>query len=358
MKFRSVLACLLAVLLILSGCGSSEDIIYYSYEDFVEEHTLSDYVTLGDYKGLKIDPADIEVSEEALTDRLHKKMQESSYVTYEEDIKEGTVQKGDTCAIDYIGKKDGVAFEGGTGSYDLEIGSGSFIPGFEEGLIGKKIGSTVDLNLTFPENYGNEELNGQDVVFTVTIKKVTTRKVYKELTDELAATMDKTVKTADEYMTKLETEIADEMDDELRLNLWNTVVEKATFSEDLPEEIKDLSQATFNAFYYNAATQAGYDSLSDYLAAQGASEEVYQKSVDAYTLQQTKHYLAALAVCEAIGYELPEAEFEQEVASATAAAGYEDSEAYLESMGGDLHLYLQLYYQHALDYVRENAVEP
>ncbi|MBQ7089512.1 MAG: FKBP-type peptidyl-prolyl cis-trans isomerase, partial [Clostridia bacterium] len=122
-------------------------------------------------------------------------MQESSYVTYEEDIKEGTVQKGDTCAIDYIGKKDGVAFEGGTGSYDLEIGSGSFIPGFEEGLIGKKIGSTVDLNLTFPENYGNEELNGQDVVFTVTIKKVTTRKVYKELTDELAATMDKTVKT-------------------------------------------------------------------------------------------------------------------------------------------------------------------
>ena len=86
---------------------------------------------------------------------------------------EGTVcEEGDTVAIDYVGKKDGVAFDGGTGSYDLTLGSGQFIPGFEEGLVGHKVGETVDLNLTFPEQYHSEELAGAEVVFTVTINGV------------------------------------------------------------------------------------------------------------------------------------------------------------------------------------------
>lgn len=89
------------------------------------------------------------------------------------DTTEGrAVEEGDTVAIDYVGKKDGVAFEGGTGSYDLTIGSGAFIDGFEDGLIGHTIGETVDLNLTFPEDYGSEDLAGQDVVFTVTINGI------------------------------------------------------------------------------------------------------------------------------------------------------------------------------------------
>jgi len=354
MKIRSVIACLLAALLCLTGCNSS-DTPYYTYEEFCE-YDLSEFVTPGQYKKLDYDPAALEVPKDELTALLHERMQESSYVTYEENITEGTVQMGDTCSIDYVGKKDGVAFEGGTGSYDLEIGSGSFIPGVEEGLIGKKIGSTVDLNLTFPENYGNEELNGQDVVFTVTIKEVTTRKVYKELTDELAATLDSSVKTADEYMTNLEKELYEQLETNLRFDLWNIAVEKATFAEDFPEEIKDLAQATINAYYQNVAVQSGYETINDFLAAQNISNEKYQESVNAYIIQQSKHNLLALAICEKEGYTVSEEAFEAEAAAAAAGSGHEDTESYLESMGGDLYLYLQLYYQHALDIVFESAV--
>ncbi len=357
MKIRSVIACLLAATLCLSGCSSSSDsTIYYSREEFAEKK-IADYVTLGEYKGLKIDPADLEVTEEALTDLLHTKLQESSYVTYEDGIKKGTVQDGDTCSIDYVGKENGVAFEGGTGSTNLEIGSGSFIPGFEEGLIGKKIGSTVDLDLTFPENYHSADMAGKKVVFTVTIHSVT-RKTYAELTDKLATTLDSTVKNADEYMTKLEKQLYEELDSQLQFTLWNTVVENATFAKELPEEIKDISQATYNAYYYNIAAQAGYEVLSDYLSAQGISEETYQSAVDTFTVQQTKHYLVALAVCGADGYEISEKDFNAQCASAAANTGYEDTESYLEAMGGDLPLYLQLCYQHALEVVRENAIEP
>ncbi len=85
----------------------------------------------------------------------------------------GTVcEEGDTVAIDYVGTKDGVAFDGGTGSYDLTLGSGQFIDGFESGLVGHTVSETVELTLTFPENYGSEELAGPDVVFTVTINGV------------------------------------------------------------------------------------------------------------------------------------------------------------------------------------------
>ena len=145
---------------------------------------LSEYVTLGEYKSLTADTS---------SDKYKS--------TYEElfanDVKgkdlytkkyEGKVAEGDIANIDYMGKKDGVAFEGGTAQgYDLTIGSHTFIDGFEEGLIGADIGSTVDLNLTFPENYQSEELAGAAVVFTVTVNYVKSSEnpdinsVYSEL---------------------------------------------------------------------------------------------------------------------------------------------------------------------------------
>lgn len=119
---------------------------------------------------------------------------------YGEDVEvaSGKVQLGDTATITYVGTINGVPFEGGTetNGYNLVIGSNSFIDGFEEGLIGKAIGSTVKLNLKFPEDYGKEELNGKDVVFTVNIKTVK-RKTYPEINDEIAKKLG--YKDANEY---------------------------------------------------------------------------------------------------------------------------------------------------------------
>lgn len=167
-KFLSLLLVTVA-LLTLCSCGKDKSRILYNVN-------LDKYIELGDYKNLKLD----------LESEEYKKTYES---IMQQDVEgnnlyvkktEGKVAEGDVANIDYEGKKDGVAFSGGTAQgYDLEIGSGSFIDGFEEGLIGVAIGETVDLNLKFPKDYGNEELNGAAVVFTVKVNYVTTDEARK-----------------------------------------------------------------------------------------------------------------------------------------------------------------------------------
>ena len=134
---------------------------------------VEEYVTLGEYKGLTLNVTPkAEVAEETVDSTVmdYYYQHGSYYLTAEDFLTEGTVAETDIVLIDYEGKKDGVAFEGGTAADAvLGIGSGSFIDGFESGLVGVKVGETVDLNLKFPENYGNADLAGKDVVFTVTV---------------------------------------------------------------------------------------------------------------------------------------------------------------------------------------------
>ena len=157
------------ILTCFAGCSKKEKRELYNLN-------LEKYVTLGEYMGLKVDKGSDEF-EKTLDSIIESDVQNYGlYVTK----KEGKVKDGDSVNIDYEGKKDGVAFEGGTAQgYNLVIGSDSFIDGFEDGLIGKEIGSTVDLNLTFPEEYQSDELAGEDVVFTVKINYVTTTEAKK-----------------------------------------------------------------------------------------------------------------------------------------------------------------------------------
>jgi trigger factor len=148
------------------------------------EYTALDYVTLGEYKGLNVSLEEMKVTDEDVEDEIAYNMRLSEIY---ESLEEGTVHDGDVANIDYEGKLDGEAFDGGTAKgYDLEIGSGTFIDGFEDGLIGVAVGDTVDLTLTFPENYSNEDLAGQETVFTVTVNEI---KRTPELTDEHAETL-------------------------------------------------------------------------------------------------------------------------------------------------------------------------
>jgi len=193
-KILSIVLVLALSAVFMAGCNSQKNRILFN------DVKLSKNVELGDYKGITVDKSSDEYKsyyEDTITaDVQNNKL----YVKKTE----GAVAKGDTANIDYVGKKDGVAFEGGTAKgYDLEIGSGSFIPGFEDGLIGVEIGKTVDLNLKFPDDYGNEELKGAAVVFTVTVNYVTTTTprepsdYYKDLGYEsLKEYEDKVTKTA------------------------------------------------------------------------------------------------------------------------------------------------------------------
>ena len=147
---------------LLAGCG----------KDTAVGRDVSKYVTVGNYKGVEVTVAPI-VPEAAEVEAYALNLYQSSVTAENGGVVDRAVALGDTANIDYVGKKDGVAFDGGTDSgYNLGIGSGSFIEGFEEGLVGVKPGETVDLNLTFPENYGSADLAGQKVVFTVTVNYI------------------------------------------------------------------------------------------------------------------------------------------------------------------------------------------
>ena len=147
-------------------------------------------VTLGDYKNLQIEVAAATVKEEDLI-AFMSQVYIGSLTEELGGIKDRAVAEGDTVIMDYEGKKDGVAFEGGTAKgADLVIGSGAFIPGFEDGLVGVMPGATVDLNLTFPEAYHSTDLAGQAVVFTVTVHYILPSEVKEsEMKDEVIQTM-------------------------------------------------------------------------------------------------------------------------------------------------------------------------
>lgn len=169
---KKIICLLLGVMLtalVFAGCGKNAKRQLYNEK-------LNKYIDLGEYRGIKVDTKsdefkkfyDSAVSSDISSNDLYVRKTE------------GEVSNGDTVNIDYTGKKDGIAFDGGTAEgYDLTIGSNSFIEGFETGLIGKKIGETVDLNLTFPENYNSSELAGKAVVFTVKINYVKTTEERK-----------------------------------------------------------------------------------------------------------------------------------------------------------------------------------
>ena len=135
------------------------------------EGAAEDSVTLGEYKGVAYTPASVEITDEKVDNEVQK-LADSNLVEVDRPAAEG-----DTVNIDYVGKKDGVAFDGGTAEgYDLELGSDAFIDGFEDGLIGANVGEERSLNLTFPEDYGNADLAGQAVVFDVTVNKIEEKK--------------------------------------------------------------------------------------------------------------------------------------------------------------------------------------
>lgn len=158
-----VISACICLMLGLTACGAS-----VSYDDL----DLDEYIEVGDYKGLEVAGFTVEVTEDEIQAQIDSELEAAA--ASEEISKGDVIADGDTVNIDYVGKKDGKKFDGGSAEgHDLVIGSDSFIDGFEDGLIGRKVGDKVKLELTFPEDYGESSLAGQDVVFNVTINSAT-----------------------------------------------------------------------------------------------------------------------------------------------------------------------------------------
>ena len=196
--------------------------------------TLKPEVKLGDYKGLEVTRQETEVTDEEIEAQLQERQQAFAEMVVKED---GTVENGDTVKLDFEGFVDGEAFEGGKAEqYDLEIGSGSFIPGFEEQMVGLKQGEEKDVEVNFPEEYHAAELAGKPAVFKVKVQEIKAKEV-PELDDELAKEIDEEVESLDALRTKLKEKTLEEKKAASETALRDDLVEAAARNAeiDIPE---------------------------------------------------------------------------------------------------------------------------
>ena len=277
------------------------------------EYNALDYVTLGAYEGLtvQVDPL-AEVTDEEVESALINAVQAAGCYDV---LTEGTVEDGDIANIDYVGKKDGTAFDGGTAEgYDLTIGSNTFIDGFEAGLIGKTIGETTDLNLTFPENYGNTDLAGAEVVFTVTVNSV--QRAPEEITDEIAAKASSDAyATVAEYREAIKADLTKtaetNQENTIKSDLVNQLYNTCTIN-DYPEDLVAYSKQQMTDYYQQMASYYGME-FSDFLTQYfSMTEEEYETEATEAVKSNLKQEMLLKAIAEQENLvEVTEEEYEQ-----------------------------------------------
>lgn len=311
----------------------------------LKDMKLSKYMELGEYTNVEVSPVLSQVSDV----RVQEQMQElfnTQVVDF--GITDRAVAVGDIANIDFAGYIDGVAFEGGTGRYNLEIGSGDFIEGFEDGLIGAMPGEAVELNLTFPENYGSADLAGKDVVFEVTVNYI-----VPEMSDELIAKFNNenysTVQEMEDFVRGLvQQEVDLENKDRVIKAAMQKIIANSTFKE-VPEFLIEQQKTVIK------------NKLAPTLEGTGVDIETYLTVFYGSTLAQTaeanvKERMVIQAIANEAGIEVTDEELDAALEEVGANYGVTGEEM-LTMMGYDRGYYREfLIGMEVYDYVYENAV--
>lgn len=241
-------------------------------------------VKLGDYKDLEVTRQNTRVSNAEVDEDLERKRQQQAELVLKED---GAAEKGDTVVIDYVGTVDGEEFDGGSAdNYSLELGSNSFIPGFEDQLVGHKTDEVVDVNVTFPDEYQAKELEGKDALFKVTIHEIK-EKQLPELDDEFAKDVDEDVDTLDELKEKTKENIKEQKQAAAKAAIEDEAIQKAVENADfeaIPQAMLDddtnrqvqqylagMQQQGINPQMYFQITNTTEDDLKDQFSADAES---------------------------------------------------------------------------------------
>lgn len=256
-----------------------------------------EYVTkLGEYKGLEYTKAPVDVTDAEIDAKV-----KAFLANYPEKITDGEVKKGDTVNIDYEGKKDGKAFEGGTAKgFNLGIGSGMFVPGFEEKIIGHKPGETFDIDVTFPKKYREgSDLNGAKVVFTIKLNYIA-GKVPETLTDELVSANTE-FKTADEYKANIKEELKAQKEEGTKMAAQAEVFPKIVTEsaiKSVPDTLKQKYYNQFKSYYENMAASYGIK-LKDLIKNQFKIDEAaFEKTANAYAENMGKQLIVVRMIAQ------------------------------------------------------------
>ena len=241
---------------------------------------------LGQYKGIEVNV------EKHIATKEEVEQQDQALVAQNPTLveKDGEVAHGDITTIDFEGFKDGVAFDGGKAEgHQLEIGSGQFIPGFEDQMIGMKKGETRDLNLTFPEDYGMQDLAGADVVFKVKLHKIE-NKQESELNDEFVASLNlPNMQTVEDLHKQMEAYIQSQHDQTYRTSVENAIFEKLLNDSDVEVNDEDVEKAMNEHMNHlrNELARQGM-TLEQYLQMTGANEDMLRQQLEPAAKQQAK----------------------------------------------------------------------
>ncbi|WP_349672448.1 trigger factor [Lacrimispora sp.] len=362
-KFLNVCMCGLVAAAIMTGCSKkpaaetttaapeTTEATESSAQETVPSVDLSKVdngtITLGNYKGIEVKRDTVEVTDEEVQQAI-----QSDLAAHEKDVDvDRAVQSGDVVNIDFVGKKDGTAFDGGTAQgYDLTIGANQFIPGFEEGIIGAKKGDKLSLDLTFPQEYNNADLAGKPVVFEVTVNTIK-EKQTPELNDAFVQENTK-FKTVDEYKEDKKTTLLqnknDQADQTVKSEIYDAVLANSTVEAN--QEAIDANVENVVARYTNQAAAYGMDFASFITAFTGMKEEDFRNTVETQAEGIVKQRLVLNAIAEKEGITVSD----DDRTDVAQKMGYESVDSMIQA-AGQYEVDDYIISNKVLDFLKENA---
>lgn len=322
---------------------------------FTATVALKPEVKLGKYKGVTVEKADLTVTDEEIDNEINKEREENARTIAVEDR---AVLDGDMTVIDFEGFVDGVAFEGGKGeNYPLTIGSGAFIPGFEEQLVGAKIDEEVEVKVTFPEDYHADNLAGKDAVFKCTVKEIKVKELPK-LDDEFASEVSE-FETVAEYKEDVKKKIAERKEkaakDVKEDAVIDAIIENAEM--EIPDAMVETQQRQMIEDFAQRIQMQGL-SMEQYMQFTGLTQDALLEQVKPQALRRIQSRLVLEAVAETEKFEVSEAEYDEEIAKM--AEMYQMETEKVKELLGDKHsaeVKKDITVRKAVEFVVSNAKE-
>lgn len=323
-KIAVLLAGTMMLAAVLSGCSASKGL-------------KTDDLEISQYKGVEVEAKaePQKITDEDVMAAIYSAMQQYSTENPADDY---TVKNGDTVSIEYVGKVDGEAFDGGstTEPTSLLIGSNSYIDGFEDSVIGHKKGDTFDWTGSFPEDYGNTTLAGKEATFTITLDAIT--QVGPELNDEMVQKLTTEVKTVDDYKKavkeSLEKQAQQTVDDNFNNLVWQTVLDNTEVKNYPSKDVNELYDMIINQ-YKSAAESSGL-SYEDFIKAQmNQTVESFEKTVKESAQKSVKQNMVIDAIADKEKLEPTDKEYEKEYEKIAESYGYSDVETMKKAASED-----------------------
>jgi trigger factor len=316
-----------------------------------EDYDYNDYIKIGQYKGVEVKVEKLTVTEENLEIAIQMDMHDNGATPIV--VTDRAVQLGDTVNIDFVGYHNGEPFSGGSfQGYDLTVGSRQFIDGFEDQLIGAELNTEIEVNVVFPENYGNATLAGEPAVFKVIVNGIQ----YYEITDDYINNI-VGFDSKEEYVENLRSELnayyTERMISQKENDLYDTIIKNSEIT--LPDNLVEYYESDLRTLYINVAASYETD-LETFIVLSGGTMEAFEADIKEYSRNMATRELFIKAISNAEGIELTEEEFQAKVSEYAEQYGYESNEAFLEEAETDI-LREDLLFRKIIDFIVAESIE-